>query len=127
MDNSLIELTLLNHIGLKPQNRFSHTIVPITKTKVCLFGGSVGDSHKLNYNNETFTYNILTKFWQKINIKNPETIPNGRAAHAACALGEGKMVIYGGSIVNGGLADDILNIFELNLENENKYKSSINE
>ena len=120
MDNSLIELTLLNHIGLKPQNRFGHTIVPITKTKVCLFGGSVGDSHKLNYNNETFTYNILTKFWQKINIKNPETIPNGRAAHAACALGEGKMVIYGGSIVNGGLADDILNIFELNLENENE-------
>ena len=120
MDSSLIELTLLNHIGQKPQNRFGHTIVPITKTKVCLFGGSVGDSHKLNYNNDTFTYNILTKFWQKINIKNPETIPNGRAAHAACALGEGKMVIYGGSIANGGLADDILNIFELNLENENE-------
>ena len=28
------------------------------------------------------------------------------------------MAIYGGSIANGGLADDILNIFELNKDNE---------
>ena len=122
MQNNLQELTKLNTFGDLPLNRFGHTIVPLSKVKICLFGGSVGDSHKLNYNNETFTYNILTKFWQKINIKNPETIPNGRAAHAACTLEEGKMAIYGGSIVNGGLADDILNIFELNLECENEGK-----
>ena len=120
MDDSLIELEKVNHMGDIPSNRFGHTIVPITKTKVCLFGGSVGDSHKLNYNNETFTYNILTKIWQKINIKNPESIPSGRAAHAACAIGDGKMVIYGGSIANGGLAEDILHIFQLNLECQNE-------
>ena len=80
----------------------------------------MGDSHKLNYNNETFTYNILTKIWQKINIKDPNTIPKGRAAHAACAIGEGKMAIYGGSITNGGLAEDVLNIFKLNLECQNE-------
>ena len=120
MDNSLIELTKINHIGDIPQNRFGHTIVFITKAKICLFGGSVGDSHKLNYNNETFTYNILTKIWKKINIINPNAIPTGRAAHSACAIGEGKMAIYGGSIANGGLAEDILNIFKLNLENENE-------
>ena len=119
-EDSLIELTLVNHLGDIPEKRFGHTIVPITKAKICLFGGSVGDSHKLNYNNETFTYNILTKIWKKIVIKNPNTIPNGRAAHAACAIGEGKMAIYGGSIANGGLAEDILSVFQLNLENENE-------
>ena len=119
-DDSLIELTKIEHIGEIPLNRFGHTLIPITKTKVCLFGGSVGDSHKLNYNNETFTYNILTKIWQKINIKDPNTIPKGRAAHAACAIGEGKMAIYGGSITNGGLAEDVLNIFKLNLECQNE-------
>ena len=116
----IIELTKINQIGEIPKHRFGHTLVPITKVKVCLFGGSVGDSHKLNYNNETFTYNILTKIWQKINIKNPDTIPIGRAAHAACSLGNGKMAIYGGSIANGGLADDLLNIFTLNSENESE-------
>ena len=120
MDNSLLELTKINQLGDIPANRFGHTIVFITKAKICLFGGSVGNSHKLNYNNETFTYNILTKIWKKINIKNPDTIPSGRAAHSACAIGEGKMAIYGGSIANGGLAEDILNIFKLNLENENE-------
>ena len=119
-NNSLIELTIIKQLGDIPENRFGHTIVQITKAKVCLFGGSVGDSHKLNYNNETFTYNILTKIWKKITIKNPNTIPNGRAAHSACSIGEGKMAIYGGSIANGGLAEDILNIFELNLENEDE-------
>ena len=114
----MIELTIVNHLGDIPEYRFGHTLIPITKSKVCLFGGSIGDSHKLNYNNDTFTYNILTKMWKKISIKNPKTIPCGRAAHAACAIGEGKMAIYGGSITNGGLAEDILNIFKLNLERE---------
>ena len=114
----MIELTTVKHLGDIPEYRFGHTIVPITKSKICLFGGSIGDYHKLNYNNDTFTYNILTKIWQKISIKNPKSIPIGRAAHAACSIFEGKMAIYGGSITNGGLAEDILNIFKLNLENE---------
>ena len=117
-NNSLIDLSTINSMGDLPGNRFGHTIVQITKTKVCLFGGSIGDSKKLNYNNETFTYNILTKIWQKIKIKDNSTIPNNRAAHASCCVGERKMAIYGGSIANGGLANDVLNIFELNFENE---------
>ena len=119
MNNSQIELTKIEHQGEIPKNRFGHTLVPITKTKLCLFGGSVGDSQKLNYSNDTYTYNVLTKIWQKINIKS-EIIPKGRAAHAACSLDNGKMAIYGGSIINGGLAEDILYIFKLNLECQNE-------
>ena len=119
MSNSQIELSKVEHLGDIPQNRFGHTLVSITKTKVCLFGGSVGDSHKLNYNNDTFTYNFLTNIWQKIIIKS-KIIPKGRAAHAACSLDNGRMAIYGGSIMNGGLAEDILYIFQLNLECENE-------
>ena len=118
-NNSHIELTKVEHLGDIPQNRFGHTLVHITPSKVCLFGGSVGDSHKLNYNNDIFTFNFLTKIWQKIIIKS-DIIPKGRAAHAACSCGNGKMAIYGGSIMNGGLAEDILYIFKLNLECENE-------
>ena len=50
-NNSLIDLSTINSMGDLPENRFGHTIVQITKTKVCLFGGSIGDSKKLNYNN----------------------------------------------------------------------------
>ena len=35
MDNSLLELTKINQLGDIPANRFGHTIVFITKAKIC--------------------------------------------------------------------------------------------
>ena len=122
MENELQQLKKTSPFGEKPLNRFGHTIVYLTKVKICLFGGSVGDSKKLNYNNETFTYNILTKIWQKINIKNKDknSIPKERAAHAAASNDKGQMAIYGGSTNAGGLAEDSLYIFSLNPKDESE-------
>ena len=120
MQNNLQELTKLNTFGDLPLNRFGHTIVPLSKVKICLFGGSVGDSRKLNYTNETFIYNILTKIWKKINIKNKDSIPKERAAHAAASNDNGQMAIYGGSTTSGGLSEDCLYLFSLNAKDESE-------
>lgn len=120
MEKDLQELTKFPSIGDVPSNRFGHTIVPISKIKVCLFGGSIGDSRKLNYTNDTYIYNILTKLWKKINIKDKESLPKERAAHAAASNDKGQMAIYGGSTTSGGLAEDCLYIFSLNANDENE-------
>ena len=54
MENGLEKLQKITTVGDIPMNRFGHTTVYLTKIKICLFGGSIGDSHKLNYTNETF-------------------------------------------------------------------------
>ena len=118
MQNELQELTKVSTYGDLPLNRFGHTIVNLTNVKMCLFGGSVGDSKKLNYTNEAYIYNILTKFWAKINIKNKESIPKERAAHAAASNEKGQMAIYGGSTTSGGLAEDCLYLFSLDTKDE---------
>ena len=120
MENGSEKLQTISTVGDIPLNRFGHTTVYLSKIKICLFGGSVGDSRKLNYTNETFTYNILTKIWKKINIKNKDSIPKERAAHAAASNEKGQMAIYGGSTTTGGLAEDILYLFSLNIKDENE-------
>jgi protein phosphatase len=120
MEKELEKLYKVQTIGDIPANRFGHTLVHLTKIKICLFGGSVGDSHKLNYTNDVFIYRILTKMWKKINIKDKDSIPKERAAHAAASNNNGQMAIYGGSTTSGGLAEDCLYIFSLNPKDENE-------
>ena len=120
MEKNLQQLIKSPSVGDIPLNRFGHTIVQISKIKICLFGGSVGDSHKLNYSNDTYTYNVLTKIWKKININNKDSLPKERAAHAAASNDKGQMAIYGGSIKSGGLAEDCFYIFSLNSDDENE-------
>ena len=79
MENVLQELQKGSSFDEKPLNRFGYTIVNLSKVKIC----SVDDSKKLNYSNDIFTYNILTKKWIKINIKDKDSKPKERAAHAA--------------------------------------------
>ena len=125
MENELKDWNKISSVGEVPIKRFGHTIVNLSKTKICLFGGSVGDSKKLNYTNETYTYNILTKIWKKINIKDKDSIPKERAAHAAASNDRNQMAIYGGSIKSGGLAEDSLYLFTLNIDNEDEGEWTI--
>ncbi len=104
--------------GEKPLSRFGHSLVMLDPVKVCLFGGAVGETRRINYSNDTYIYNILTKIWMKININlNISIIPSERAAHAAAANGNMQMAIYGGSN-STGLADDKLWLLQLSGQNE---------
>jgi protein phosphatase len=104
--------------GDKPLSRFGHSLVMIDPVKVCLFGGAVGETRRINYSNDTYIYNIMTKIWMKININlNISLIPSERAAHAAAANNSMQMAIYGGSN-STGLADDKLWVLYLSGQNE---------
>ena len=119
-EKELQEIKEISTIGDIPLNRFGHSIVFLSKINICLFGGFVGDSRKLNYSNETFVFNILTKIWRKIHIQDKDSLPKERAAHAAAANEKGEMLIYGGSTNKGGLAEDCLYAFSLNPNNQNE-------
>ena len=100
--------------GNKPSPRFGHSLVMINNLKICIFGGAVGDTRKINYSNETYIFNILTKLWIKLEINNNKPIPQERAAHAAAVNDNSVMMIYGGSTKNGGLAEDEIWLLYLN-------------
>ena len=104
--------------GDKPLSRFGHSLVMINPVKVCLFGGAVGETRKINYSNDTYTFNIMTKIWMKLKINlSMSLMPCERAAHAAAANEKMQMVVYGGSN-STGLADDKLWMLHLSDQNE---------
>ena len=96
----------------------------INNLKVCIFGGAIGDTRKINYSNETYIYNILTKLWIKLEVGNNKALPQERAAHAAAVNDNTVMMIYGGSTKNGGLAEDEIWLLYLNegAEGEGEWK-----
>lgn len=101
----------------KPLPRFGHSLVMINPVKVCLFGGAIGETRRINYSNDTYIYNIMTKIWMKLHINsNLSLLPSERAAHAAASNDNNQMVIYGGSN-SSGLADDKLWMLHLSEQN----------
>ena len=103
--------------GDKPLSRFGHSLVMINPLKVCLFGGAVGETRRINYSNDTYIYNIMTKIWMKLGINSNMNLPSERAAHAAAVNDNMQMVIYGGSN-SSGLVDDKLWMLHLSEQNE---------
>ena len=58
----------------------------------------------INYSNDTFIFNFLTKLWIKLK-KNTNKLQE-RAAHTAAVDDNNVMMVYGGSTKNRGLAED---------------------
>ena len=118
LEKESIDPIIIDCNGDKPLSRFGHSLVMINPVKVCLFGGAVGETRRINYSNDTYIYNIMTKIWMKLNINlKMSLIPSERAAHAAAANDDMQMVIYGGSN-STGLADDKLWMLHLSEQNE---------
>ena len=118
LEKEFYEPSIIDCNGDKPLSRFGHSLVMINPVKVCLFGGAVGETRRINYSNDTYIYNIMTKIWMKLNINLKMCLlPSERAAHAAAANDSMQMVIYGGSN-STGLVDDKLWILHLSEQNE---------
>ena len=117
LEKQYTEPFIVDSNGERPQSRFGHSLVMINQVKVCLFGGAVGETKKINYSNDTYIYNIMTKIWMKLNINSNMNLPSERAAHAAAVNDSMQMAIYGGSN-SSGLADDRLWILQLSEQNE---------
>jgi hypothetical protein len=92
--------------GKTPSARFGHTLTMVSSSKIVMFGGAVGDTKNFVFSNETYTLNLSTKLWTKLDSKNKyylilvneKSLPCPRAAHAACGMGENQLLMYGGSI-----------------------------
>lgn len=65
--------------GDLPTSRFGHTICLVNKTTAVLFGGAVGDTGKYQITGDTYTMEMKTKVWKKLNPTG--SIPSYRAAH----------------------------------------------
>ena len=55
--------------GYVPLARFGHTVTYISKGKAILFGGATGDTGKYSITGETFSFDIISKFWKKVEGK----------------------------------------------------------
>lgn len=97
-----------------PQARFGHTITQVNPNTVILFGGATGDTGKYSITGDVFACDLLTKRWKRLN---PSGIgPTNRAAHCAAAIDNtNRLIIFGGAVGGGGLADD--NLFVLDTTN----------
>ena len=124
LEKETIDIFPVDTNGNRPAPRFGHSLVMINNLKVCIFGGAIGDTRKINYSNETYIYNILTKLWIKLEVGNNKVLPQERAAHAAAVNDNSVMMIYGGSTKNGGLAEDEIWLLYLNegTEGEGEWK-----
>ena len=124
LEKEHIDILPVDSNGNKPSPRFGHSLVMINNIKICIFGGAIGDTKKINYSNETYIFNVLTKLWIKLDININKPIPQERAAHAAAVDENSVMMIYGGSTKNGGLAEDEIWLLYLNegKEGEGEWK-----
>ena len=88
--------------GQPPSASFGHTLCQISKTKVLLFGGATGEGGKYTMTDATYVFNLFKQTWINMNgiicyILGSGTKPIPRAAHASTAVGNYKMVVYGGA------------------------------
>ena len=59
----------IDALGNLPQARFGHTITYISKGKAILFGGATGDTGKYAITGDTFSFDLVTKIWKKVESK----------------------------------------------------------
>lgn len=102
-----------------PVAKFGHTATPVAKDKIIIFGGASGNVDTYSITNECFCLDIqqnqtVTFTWRK--LQNSGTIPCSRAAHSCCKIEENRMLLFGGATGAGGLAPDILYLFQLQKE-----------
>jgi hypothetical protein len=55
--------------GKIPSARFGHTLTMVSSSKIVMFGGAVGDTKNFIFSNETYTLNLMTKIWTKLESK----------------------------------------------------------
>ena len=98
--------------GERPLPRFGHTMVAVNKTKVVLFGGATGDSGRYTITGDTFVLDLAARRWKLLNASTGVP-PGPTAAHAACAIDAGRMVVYGGATGGRSLAADDIYLLDI--------------
>jgi len=82
-----------------PEPRINHSQISVN-TSILIYGGVDKDG---KYFDDMWTYDILNKVWQKVEINGE--VPKARQGHSALLIENDQMLIFGGKIGN---------IFEIN-------------
>ena len=53
-------------IGNAPPPMFGHTVTPISKTKIVLFGGAIGTYGNFTMTSDCYLYNLFKEEWIKL-------------------------------------------------------------
>ena len=56
-------------LGKLPSARFGHSLTMVSQSKIVMFGGAVGDTKNFVFSNETYSLNLGTKTWNKLECK----------------------------------------------------------
>ena len=56
-------------LGKLPSARFGHSLTMVSQSKIVMFGGAVGDTKNFVFSNETYSLNLSTKTWNKLECK----------------------------------------------------------
>ena len=88
-----------------------HTITLVSKNKAVMFGGATGDTNKYSITGDTYSLDLTTRTWTKLEANGSS--PSPRAAHAATTVESLQVVVYGGATGGGSLASDDLYLLDL--------------
>lgn len=107
--------------GQIPEGRFGkdyvgHTLTLISDSRAILFGGAVGNSNEYTITNDTYTLDLFSKSFVKIQPQGE--CPEPRAVHAALALENSEFLIYGGIAEGGKMVKDDLFLLDTSNINE---------
>ena len=81
-----------NAKNARPMERVGHSAVLHNDKTLVVFGGKNEDNEKMN---DTWTFDLSTKTWTKIEIADKDSIPSHRSGHSAVMSGD-YMMIFGG-------------------------------
>lgn len=65
----------LEVFGNTPLPRFGHSITLYAENKVCLFGGATGNTGQFSITDNTYTLDLNSRFWKKVESKPSATQP----------------------------------------------------
>jgi hypothetical protein len=61
--------------GNTPLPRFGHSITLYAENKVCLFGGATGNTGQFSITDNTYTLDLNSRFWKKVESNSFATQP----------------------------------------------------
>lgn len=86
--------------GTSPQARFNAGLANLQDGRLLLFGGTGANSV---LRDDTWVFDLETETWTELNLG---TAPSPREGHAMAFVGGGRVMLFGGADVTGGLAAD---------------------
>lgn len=75
--------------GNSPGKRFGHVICPVSRAKICLFGGAAGE--RFETTNDTFLLDLASATWKKLESTKTLVAFHSNLVHGRVRRGQGAL------------------------------------